>query len=121
MGDKGKQMELDLRCDLDRELTEQVVEITNDLADKLLVRNGHLARSRYEGYGILAGSMAQVAGGVKAVKKDMEDLLVFLSSDDFNAAGVVANINMSVTKLIIDAMKMGAETKRIEEDIRTGD
>lgn len=121
MGNKGEQMELDLRCDLDRELTEEVVEITDNLSEKLLGRNGHIARNRYEGYGILAGSMAQVTGGVKAVKKDMEELLTYLSSDDFNAAGIVANINMSVTKLVIDAMKMSAETKRIEKDLRTVD
>ena len=114
---KGEQMELDLRSDTDIDLQAYTHELTSRLSSQLLEEGRCRARSRYEGYGILSACMETVAAGVKAVKKDMDELLDYLNSDDFNAAGKVANIDESMEKLIVEALKMSAAAKRVDLDL----
>jgi len=114
---KGKQMELDLRADLDRFLQEQASELTESVSKMLLEGRQVSAKNRYEGYGMLASSMAMIMASMKTMKKDMAELLEYMRADDFNAAGQVAVLDDSLTKLIGDALKMSALAKRIGNDL----
>ena len=58
-----------------------------------------------------------IMASMKTMKKDMAELLEYMRADDFNAAGQVAVLDDSLTKLIGDALKMSALAKRIGNDL----
>ena len=113
-----EQMELDLRLDSERTMDENIETLVS-FAHSVLMENsaGDDVKSRHEGYGLLSEQYVNVGTAVKGVKDDMATYLQILPIDDFKAVDAVAAINGSLHRLIVAAVSMAAQAKRVSDEL----
>jgi hypothetical protein len=117
---KYEQAELDLRLDWERDMDENI-EVLVSFAYRVLMnaQEGNMVKNRHEGYGLLAEQYVNVTAALKGLKDDMAAYLKILPIDDFKAVDAVANIDGSLHKLIVAAVCMAAQAKRISDELYT--
>ena len=115
---KYEQTELDLRLDWERDMDENI-EVLVSFAYRVLMdaQGGNVVKNRHEGYGLLAEQYVNVNATLKGLKDDMAAYLKILPIDDFKAVDAVASIDGSLHKLIVAAVSMAAQAKRISDEL----
>lgn len=113
-----EQQELDLRLDSERDLDENI-EVVVSFAHGILMeaQAGNVVKNRHEGYGLLSEEYVNVTTAMKTLKDDMGVYLKILPIDDFKAVDAVASIDGSLHKLIVAAVRMAAQAKRISDEL----
>lgn len=112
------QMEMDLRLRPEIELEENigiVIEFAHSQLEEEKI--GNSVKNRHEGYGLLAERFANLSNSLKNVKDGMTAMLRILPVDDHKAIDAVASIDNSLTDLVVAAVSMAAEAKRINDDL----
>lgn len=119
---KYEQTELDLRLDWERDMDENI-EVLVSFAYRVLMnaQEGNVVKNRHEGYGLLAEQYVNVNAALKGLKDDMAAYLKILPVDDFKAVDAVASIDGSLHKLIVAAVRMAAQAKRISDELYPDD
>lgn len=113
-----EQQELDLRLDWERDLDENI-ETVVAFVHKILMdsKKDDMVKNRHEGYGLLSEQYINVNAALKGLKDDMAGFLKILPIDDFKAVDSVAAIDGSLHKLIVAAVCMAAQSKRISDEL----
>jgi hypothetical protein len=113
-----EQMAFDVRLDSERELEENVNLMIEFAHKQLMAEVGEsTVRNRHEGYGILAEANVELNGSLKSVKDSMVTFLRTLPLNDSRAIEAVSSIDNSLTKVVLAAVRMAAEAKRINDDL----
>ena len=116
-----EQMEMDLRLQEERDLDENIGIVIEFAHKQLLTQIGESkVKNRHEGYGILADKFASLNATLKSVKDGMVAMLRILPTDDHKAIDAVASVDNSLTDLVVAAVSMAAEAKRINDDLYNG-
>ncbi len=112
------QMHFDVRLESDRELEENVATAVEFAHEQVKIQyEGQMVMNRHEGYGILSQNFAELTATQKAIKTGMADVLGSLKIDENAAINAISSLDNSLTAMILAAVKMSAQAKRINEDL----
>ena len=113
-----KQLNIDLRIQDEMDFDGEISRIITETA-QTRIKEGTLARSKHEAYGIAAENYSQIQGTVKVLKGDIAQLLAMLPLDTTGARIVesISSIYGTAQRLAKESVILASLCRRMIDDI----